>query len=120
MPIQRDLYQGRRNLTLDEAGYAVMSKLVKLDEYALITFDNISQALKAQKVLMEAGADFLLIPVPREISASCGLALKARQEEISLQRNLLLQKKVAIKETYRVEPVAKGRRVTRISPADGL
>ncbi len=39
-------------------------------------FHSIHRVLKAEKLLKEAGVDFLLIPVPRQLSSDCGLALR--------------------------------------------
>ncbi|MGI6435983.1 MAG: DUF3343 domain-containing protein [Syntrophomonadaceae bacterium] len=94
------------------------SNLVKLDDFGLITFSSTTQALKAEKVLQAAGMVFLVIPIPREISASCGLAVKTHPDDIEFQRDLLLQEQVAIEETYRIEPGGKGCKITRIPHGD--
>lgn len=47
----------------------------------VITFPSTHYALKAEKVLEEAGFTTELIPVPRELSSSCGLALPILEEE---------------------------------------
>ncbi len=39
-------------------------------------FHSIHRVLKAEKILKEAGLDVLLIPVPRELSAECGMAIR--------------------------------------------
>lgn len=43
----------------------------------VITFDATTQALAAEQFLQQAGMPGRLIPVPREITAGCGLAWKA-------------------------------------------
>ena len=43
-------------------------------------FHSIHRVLKAEKLLKEAGVDFLLIPVPRQLSSDCGLALRFSPE----------------------------------------
>lgn len=87
-----------------------MSKeLIKLDEFGLLTFSTTTQALKAEKVLQKAGADFLMIPIPREVSASCGLAVKNRLENLALQRDLLLEQQVTIAAAYHMRPQGSGR-----------
>jgi len=47
----------------------------------VITFSSTHYALKAEKVLEEAGLEIELIPVPRELSSSCGLAIPILEEE---------------------------------------
>lgn len=44
-------------------------------------FHSIHRVLEAEKLLKEQRADFLLIPAPRELSSSCGLALRFAPEQ---------------------------------------
>ena len=39
-------------------------------------FHSIHRVMKAEKVLKAARADILLIPVPRQLSSDCGLAIR--------------------------------------------
>lgn len=39
-----------------------------------VTFHSVSDSLKFEKILKEAGLDIQLVPVPRQISSSCGVA----------------------------------------------
>ena len=47
-----------------------------MSEYGVILFHTSSAAFRAEKVLMEAGQEFKLIPIPREFSSDCGVALR--------------------------------------------
>ena len=47
----------------------------------VITFETTTMALKMEKVCHAAGAPGRLIPVPREITAGCGLSWLAAPEE---------------------------------------
>lgn len=78
-------------------------ELFNLKEYGVLAFKSTSQALKAERVLKEAAADFLLIPTPRQISASCGLAVKVAPKDIETARAALLAGKVEIEGTYRID-----------------
>ena len=49
--------------------------MVKENDYVAI-FHSIHRVLKAEKVLKQAGVEFLLIPVPRQLTSDCGLALR--------------------------------------------
>ena len=49
--------------------------MVKDKDYVAI-FHSIHRVLKAEKILKQAGVDFLLIPVPRQLTSDCGLALR--------------------------------------------
>ena len=47
-----------------------------MSEYGVILFHTSSAAFRAEKVLTEAGLAFKLIPIPREFSSDCGVALR--------------------------------------------
>jgi len=49
--------------------------MVREDDLVAI-FHSIHRVMKAEKVLKQAGADFLLIPVPRQLTSDCGLAIR--------------------------------------------
>jgi hypothetical protein len=54
--------------------------MVKDQDFVAI-FHSIHRVLKAEKILKKAEADFLLIPVPRQLTSDCGLALRFSPEE---------------------------------------
>lgn len=45
-------------------------------EYGIILFDTTQAAIRAEKVLNQAGIRTKLIPVPRHISSNCGISLR--------------------------------------------
>ena len=47
----------------------------------IVTFHTTTAAMGAEKLCMELGVPGRLIPVPREITAGCGLAWKAAPGE---------------------------------------
>lgn len=53
-------------------------------EYSYITFNTVTQALRAEKVLADLKKDFMLVPIPREITADCGLCLMCAPEDTAL------------------------------------
>lgn len=70
--------------------------------YVLITFNSTHHALAAEGLLLDASLKPDIQPVPRELSASCGLAiavpLAAREQALQL----LEQHAVAYRAIYRV------------------
>ena len=54
--------------------------MVNEKDYIAI-FHSIHRVLKAEKVLKSARVDFLLIPVPRQLTSDCGLALRFSPED---------------------------------------
>ena len=49
-------------------------------DYDIALFQNISHALKSEKLLKEAGLTVKLIPVPKDISTDCGVCLRFPHE----------------------------------------
>ena len=45
-------------------------------DYGIILFNTTQAAIKAEKVLNLSGIKIKLIPVPRHISASCGVSIR--------------------------------------------
>ena len=91
------------------------STLIKLKDYSIFTFVSTSQALKAERVLKEAAADFLIMPTPREISTSCGLAVKvAPSDQISCYK-ILMSQEVQVEAVYMIVEINGKTRSERVN-----
>ena len=57
------------------------------NRYTVILVYSTSHALRAEKVLLEAGIPCKLIPVPRRLSSDCGVCIRIEQadQEAALQ-----------------------------------
>ena len=44
--------------------------------YGVVLFDTTQAAIKAEKVLVQAGIKIKLIPIPRYISTNCGISIR--------------------------------------------
>ena len=51
------------------------------NQYAVILFHSTSHALRAEKVLLEAGISCKLIPVPRHLSSDCGVCVRVERAD---------------------------------------
>ena len=60
-------------------------------------FHSIHRVMKAEKLLKQAGCEILLIPVPRQLTSDCGLAIRFTQaaraevEQVLAEANLKIQ-----------------------------
>lgn len=81
------------------------SNLFKLNDYAIFTFKSTTQALKAERILKNDSAEFLMIPTPRKISASCGLAVKAELDYLEPYNGILINHGVEIDGVYRINTI---------------
>ena len=51
------------------------------DDYAIITFDNTHHAIASEQRLIALGFWVRIIPVPTQVTANCGLAVRFQPEE---------------------------------------
>ena len=66
------------------------------NSYSVVLFHTNSAALRAEKTLLREGIKMKLIPVPRQLSSACGVAIRFdRNEEVRL-RKILEENKVPI------------------------
>lgn len=60
-----------------------------LSDYYAATFYSVSQALRFEKMLQAKGIAVKIIPVPRAISSSCGVAARFAPPEYAAVKELL-------------------------------
>jgi hypothetical protein len=63
--------------------------MIKKELKLVITFHTTTEAMAMEKACKESGADGRIIPVPRSISAGCGLAWCAKPESIDSLKDLM-------------------------------
>ncbi len=51
------------------------------DQYGLVLFESVHHALRAEKILKNAGIPYKLIPVPKHISSDCGICVRFMQKD---------------------------------------
>lgn len=68
----------------------------------LFTFPSSHHALKAEKICKEAGVKVVLIPLPREISADCGVSLIVHPDLREQAEELFQEKEVALLGVHRI------------------
>ncbi len=57
--------------------------MIKLQNYYLLTFANITQTLKIEKELKNNNIECVIIPTPRILSKSCSESIKIKEEDIN-------------------------------------
>lgn len=72
--------------------------MIKKEMKLVITFHTTTEAMAMESACKAASADGRLIPVPRSISAGCGLAWCAALESEADLRALMLKKKITPQE----------------------
>jgi hypothetical protein len=67
------------------------------------TFPTTHQAIRAEKILVKTKREFKIVPVPREISSSCGVALCCFPEEAEGIKACLENEAVLVEGFYTLE-----------------
>lgn len=91
------------------------STLYSSKDFGVITFSTTSQALKAEKVLQQKKAEFVMIPTPREVSASCGLSVKVYLDGIEEICSILRREKVDISGVYHIDRTGEASKVQSLN-----
>ncbi|HUL23625.1 MAG TPA: DUF3343 domain-containing protein [Thermodesulfobacteriota bacterium] len=63
-------------------------------------FESVHRVMRAEKVLKEKGIEVDLIPVPREISSDCGVAVEVSKESEEKAFLILEEHRISIAECY--------------------
>lgn len=71
-----------------------------MEEYIVFAFDSTHEAIKSEKLLEEKNVNGRLIPLPPEVSAGCGLALRINKEIKDEVISLLTNNDVSIGKMY--------------------
>lgn len=75
----------------------------------IATFDNTHHALRFEKILKENEIKLTVMPVPREISASCGLSVKFNLQDFQRVKTLAANNEVLVKNYYDIK-IEEGKR----------
>ena len=72
-------------------------------KYYIITFNSTHHALKFEKLANENNIKIIIMPVPRSIASSCGLAVKFSQGYFVEIVNLIKNEELNYAYVYRIE-----------------
>jgi len=86
--------------------------MILMNEFGIITFQSTHHAMRAEKVLTEEGIKTKTIPTPRDISLSCGLAIRVAFEDLETIMELKRSGKLDYKELHHLQTV-DGKRALR-------
>ena len=73
-----------------------------MNEYGVVLFYTTSAAIRSESVLQKAGYKVRLIPVPREFSSDCGLALRFFWGEAQAVQDALAAARVEMAGVYEI------------------
>ena len=71
--------------------------------HAVVLVYSTSYAIRAEKVLHQAGVESKLIPVPRHLSSNCGVCLRIARQDKAAAKEALQAARVDIEGIYDLE-----------------
>lgn len=72
-----------------------------------VTFHSVSDSLKFEKMLKKTGLDVQLVPVPREISSSCGVAAMFAPDAEQTIRDFIRDNGLEVSDIHMIEQAEK-------------
>jgi hypothetical protein len=63
-------------------------------------FESVHRVMRAEKILKEKGIEVDLIPVPRDISSDCGIAVELSRESEEKALLILRENRISMTECY--------------------
>ncbi|ADG83235.1 DUF3343 domain-containing protein [Thermincola potens] len=72
-------------------------------EKCFITFPSSYHVLQAEKILRARGLDFSVVPIPREITSSCGMAIMYNCSEHAKYFNVIESSRLPVEDFHRLK-----------------
>lgn len=82
--------------------------------FNLIAFNSTNNAIRAEKELKSKDIAVKILPVPREITASCGLSIKINSNDLVKSMNILNLSNIDVAGYYNVSKVGLNRKIEKI------
>ena len=77
-------------------------------QFGVITFKSTSHAIKGESVFKKGNIKFRTIPTPREITHSCGLAIKFSLNDIDFAKNIVNENNLNIEGMFKIIKNGRG------------
>ncbi len=82
--------------------------------FNLIAFNSTSNAIRAEKELKLNDIEVKVLPVPREITASCGLSIRLKTEDLEKAMSTLKEENIDVAGYYNVSKIGLNRNIEKI------
>lgn len=83
-------------------------------EYGILTFEGTQHAMKAEAYLIKKEIKTKTIPTPRDITLSCGLAIRIGIEDIEKIKEFYDGGELKLKNLYSLKESTEGRLLKKI------
>lgn len=92
----------------------MLKELFRAKNYVLLVFPSTHHALEAES-LLQGKVEFVTIPTPRDISASCGLSLKISLQARPAAQELLKANQAMDYNIYLIDQEQQPKVITKLS-----
>lgn len=82
--------------------------------FHLITFNSTHMAIKAEKCLISSGVKVKIIPVPSEITSSCGISIKININDLHEAQNIMLKNNIDVSGYYHIKKMGLSKEIQSI------
>lgn len=84
-------------------------------QFGVITFKSTHYAIKGDSIFKKEDINFRTIPTPREITHSCGLAIKFDLDDIVHVKNIVHENQLDIEGIFKVIKDSTGSRAEKLN-----
>lgn len=87
---------------------------MKSEVFNLVAFNSTHSAIRAEKELIASGISVRIIPVPREITANCGISIKVNLGDLKAVREILDNNNIDVSGYYYVKKIGLNKEIKAI------
>lgn len=87
---------------------------MKSEVFNLLAFNSTHSAIRAEKELIASGISVRIIPVPREITANCGISIKVNLGDLKIAREILANNNIEVSGYYYVKKIGLNKEIKAI------
>ncbi|MFU0824790.1 DUF3343 domain-containing protein [Clostridium sp.] len=87
---------------------------MKEEVFALVAFSSTHSAIKAEKELTRHELDVKIIPVPREITAGCGLSIRFDLSDLKQVKKIIDDNNIETSGYYHIKKIGLNKEIKTI------
>jgi hypothetical protein len=84
-------------------------------QFGVITFKSTHHAIKSESVFKNQDIEFRTIPTPREVTHSCGLAIKFDLKDVELAKKIVEENQLDIEGIFKVIKASEGNKAEKLN-----
>ncbi|GFN36172.1 DUF3343 domain-containing protein [Tepidimicrobium xylanilyticum] len=88
---------------------------MKEKQFGVITFKSTHYAIKGDLIFKEHNINYRTIPTPREITRSCGLAIKFDLEDTDLVRDIIEKNQLTVEGIFKLIKDDQGYKAEKLN-----